>query len=100
MNAKAKREMLARAAAIDDELVRPLYDRVVAISRDVPDDDFVTFLDDFATEFHVFQRGTAHVDHRRLPADDLRDRVGHESRVGTQFPHLVGELAQSPKPAG
>ena len=80
MDAEAERHVLARPLAIDDELVRLLDLLLVAVARDVPDHHLVAGLDLLAADLGVLQRGAAHVDHRRLPADDLRDRAGDQIR--------------------
>ena len=40
------------------------------------------------------------MDHRRLPAHDLRHQAVHQFGVGPQFRKLVGELAEPQQPAG
>jgi hypothetical protein len=78
VDAEAKRHVLARAGAVDDKAVRVLDRLLVAVCRDVPDHDLVAHLDPFGADFRILERGAPHVDHRALPADDLRHQARDE----------------------
>src|SRR5258706_2685362 len=68
MDAEAEAEMLARAGTVDDEGVRIVDRRLVAIAGDVPHDHLFTLADGLAAELDVGQGGAAHVGDRCLPA--------------------------------
>src|SRR6202011_694509 len=69
VDAEAERQMLARPRPVDQELVRTLDRLFVAVARDVPHHDLVAFLELFAAELEVVERGPAHMRQGRLPAD-------------------------------
>ena len=63
---------------------------LVAVGRDVPDDDLVALLDLLAVDLGVGRGGAAEVEHRRRPAQDLLDRAVERA---------VGVVAQQPRTA-
>src|ERR1700687_1244368 len=72
----AERQMLPRLYAVNDELVGALDLFLVAVSGDIPHHDLVALGDLAAGELDVIARGSAHVQHRRLIANDF----GHQGR--------------------
>src|SRR5258705_5067037 len=57
VNAEAEGEVGARPGAVDDELVGTIDHLVVAVARDVPHHDLVTFFEPLAAELDIFERG-------------------------------------------
>ena len=79
--AAAERDVRVRVAG-DVEHERVVPHLLVAVGRDVPDDDPVARLDLPAADLGVDGRGAAEVQHRRRPAQDLLDRVVDAGRRG------------------
>src|SRR3546814_19548021 len=80
MNAIAERQMMPWVLTVYDELVRPVDDRLVAVTRQVPHHNLVAFSDLLAADLPNLQRRAAHMGQRCLPADDRSEerRVGNE----------------------
>src|SRR6185503_2321604 len=74
MDARAKGKMLPHLRPIDDELVSAFDLVVVAIAGDVPHHDLVALGDLLAAKLGIAPRGAAHVQHRRMIADDFGDQ--------------------------
>ena len=100
MDAGAEGEMLARPRTVDAEGLGVVDRCFVAVARDVPHDDLVAFPDGFPGKLGIAGRGAAHVDYRRLVADQL----GHEGRdqrqIAAQLFLLAGIFRQRYQPAG
>src|SRR5580693_3661741 len=99
VNTEAEGEVLARAGAIGDQVIRVLDRLLVAVPRDVPDHDLVSLLDRLAADFRILERGAPHMDHRGLPADDLGHEARDQRRVVPNFAQLVRVLAYAPDAA-
>src|ERR1700730_15370481 len=89
MNTEAEGDVGTRPGPVNDEIVRTLDDLFVAVARDVPHHDLVTFLDLLAAELDVLERGPAHMRQWRLPADHLRHETIDQSRIFAQLPVLI-----------
>ena len=61
MNTKAERQMMPGVSAIDDEVVRPINDTFVAVTRDVPHQQLVIFFNLLTTQHSVLVGGAAHI---------------------------------------
>src|SRR5262249_19037065 len=96
----AKRKMLARLCAIDDELVGALDLVLVAIARDVPHHHLVALGDLAAAQFDIAARGAAHVKHRRLPADDFRHEAWDQLAARAHLLELSRVFHQRHEPTG
>src|SRR5215471_6739456 len=90
MDAGAERQMLARPGSPDDEALGLLDRDLVAVSRDVPHHHLVAFPDRSAGKLAVAGRRAAHVDHRRLEADDLRHQAVEQAAVDLDLVELAG----------
>jgi hypothetical protein len=99
VNAEAEGEVLARAGAVGDQGVRVLDRLLVTVARDVPDHDLVALLDRLAANLGIIERSAPHMDHRRLPADDLGYQARDQPGVFAHFAQLVRILAQPPDAA-
>src|SRR5438128_325846 len=86
VDAGAERKMLARLGAVDDELVGALDLVLVAVARDVPHHHLVALGDPAAAQFGIAARGAAHMQHRRLVADDFGDEARDQL---APRPHLL-----------
>src|SRR6202790_461946 len=94
MNSEAEGDVGTRPGPVNDEVVRTLDDLVVAVARDVPHHDLVTFLDRPAAELEVLERGPAHMRQRRLPADHLRHETVDQRRTSAQLAVLIRIFVQ------
>jgi hypothetical protein len=98
VDAEAEAQVLARAGAVDDELVGVLDGGLVAVARQVPHRDLVALGDLLAAQLGVLRGGAAHVGQRRLPADDLGHQAVDQRRVGAQLGELLGVLFSASRP--
>src|SRR4051794_38985721 len=94
MDAEAERQMLARAGAVDDEVIWTLDSGLVAVARDIPHHDLVALPDLLAAELDVGQRRAAHMGERRLPADHLGHEAVEQRRIVLELAILFRVLAQ------
>src|SRR3546814_3785144 len=94
MNAIAERQMMPWVLTVYDELVRPVDDRLVAVTRQVPHHNLVAFSDLLAADLPILQRRAAHMGQRCLPADDLWHHARDEPRIVIQFQIRVRVLFQ------
>src|SRR3546814_10024969 len=94
MNAIAERQMMPWVLTVYDELVRPVDDRLVAVTRQVPHHNLVAFSDLLAADLPILQRRAAHMGQRCLPADDLWHHASDEPRIVIQFQIRVRVLVQ------
>src|ERR1700674_4985242 len=85
MNAEPEGDVGTRPGPVNDEVVRTLDDLLVAVARDVPHHDLVTFHDLPAAELEVLERGPAHMRQWRLPADHLRHETVDQRRTSPQL---------------
>src|SRR3546814_17640927 len=85
MNAIAERQMMPWVLTVYDELVRPVDDRLVAVTRQVPHHNLVAFSDLLAADLPILQRRAAHMGQRCLQADDLWHHASDETRIVIQF---------------
>src|SRR5216683_2619091 len=89
MNAEAEGDVGTRPGTVNDEVVRTLDYLVVAVARDVPHHDLVTFLDLPAADLEVLERGPSHMRQWRLPADHLRHETVDQRRIRPQLAVLI-----------
>src|SRR3984893_8504324 len=94
MNTEAEGDVGTRPGPVNDEVVRTLDYLFVAVARDVPHHDLVTFLDLPTAELDVLERGPAHVRQWRLPADHLRHETVDQRRILAQLPVLIRIFVQ------
>jgi hypothetical protein len=64
MDPKAKRQVMARPGAIDNEMIWPIDRFFITITGDIPHNDFVTGADALAAELGVRHGGAAHMHDR------------------------------------
>ena len=95
VDAETKRQVLARARAVDDEFIRPVDRVFVAVARQLPHGELVAFLDLFAAWFAAGQSGAPHEGKRRLPADDLGHHALDQGRVRAQLGKLGAGITAS-----
>lgn len=66
----------AGVGAVDDEVFPVGEDSFIAVGGDVPQDQYVARADMLPVQSGIGRRGTAHVRHGSLPADQLGNCVG------------------------
>src|SRR6476660_9265515 len=99
VDAGAEGEMLARLGAVDDELIRAIDLGLIAVAGNVPHHDLVAFGDTTSGELDVVARGAAHVQHRRLVADDFGNEVRDQFAPRPHQFELLGIFHQRHQPA-
>src|SRR3982074_1961715 len=89
VHTEAEGDVGTRPGPVNYEVVRTLDDLVVAVARDVPHHDLVTFLDPPAAELEFLKRGPAHMRQWRLPANHLRHETVDQRRILAQLAVLI-----------
>ena len=64
--------------SINDEIIRPVDNLIIAIARQIPHQQLFAFLNMLAAKLDVLVGGTPHIGQRSLPANDFRNHVGNE----------------------
>ncbi len=74
---------MAGIFAINNEFVWALNHFIIAIARYVPHSEFVTLFNDFAANFHILERRSAHVGQGGLVPNDFWNHIGHQVGVSS-----------------
>ena len=96
VDAVAERQMPPRIRAIDYDRVRIVAEHaLVAVRRDVPERELVARLDLLPHQLRVGGRRPPHMRERRLPAQDLADRIGDKRRIRLELRARLRKLVQA-----
>ena len=95
MDAVTEREVPIGVGTLEIDRIGVVAEHgLVPVSREVPEQDLIVLLDQLAAELDILRRSASHVGEGGLPANDLRDEVGDQTRVGDELVVLLRPLVQ------